>query len=101
MKPPTATTDFLQNVVAALRDLKRELQCEYERAYPTLREVVHLVLDEEEGNAWALSAFPHLIFADLVELHIAKLSLTPVPKRKGCEKQTVSNDFAGLEPAFA
>ena len=63
--------DYLQTVSFALTQLKRELQHDYEKAYPALREIIHLVLDEEESKARALSSFPHLIFPDLVEAHIA------------------------------
>jgi hypothetical protein len=43
-----------------------------------LREVIHLVLDEEESRAWNLTLFPHLLLPDLVEAHVAKLNLQPV-----------------------
>src|SRR3954447_3731929 len=69
---------FLQTVSVALRQLKQQLQHDYEQAYPDLREIVHLVLDEEESRAWELSLFPHLLLPDLVEAHIAKLNLRPV-----------------------
>jgi hypothetical protein len=75
---PSNTASFLLAVSAALTQLKRELQREYEQAYPALREIIHLVLDEEETKAWDLSSFPHLIFPDLVEAHIAKLNLRPL-----------------------
>jgi hypothetical protein len=39
---------FLQSVSAAVGQLKQQLQHDYEQAYPELREIVHLVLDEEE-----------------------------------------------------
>ena len=68
---------FLQTVGIALRNLKRQLQRDYERAYPDLREIILLILDEEELRAWNLTLFPHLIFADLVEAHIANLNLQP------------------------
>ena len=68
---------FLQTVSAALAQLKQQLQHDYEQAYPDLRDIVHLVLDQEERKAWELSSFPHLIFPDLVEAHIAKLNLQP------------------------
>jgi hypothetical protein len=42
-----------------------------------LREIIHLVLDEEETKAWNLTLFPHLLFPDLVEAHIATLNLQP------------------------
>src|SRR5215471_11491278 len=51
-------TVFLQTVVVALGNLKRQLQHDYEQAYPDLREIIHLVLDEEESRAWDLTFFP-------------------------------------------
>ena len=50
---------FLQTVSVALAQLKQRLQQDYEQAYPDLREIIHLVLDDEEANAWELSLFPH------------------------------------------
>jgi len=72
------TTVFLQTVGLALAQLKQQLQQDYEQAYPELREVIHLVLDEEESRAWNLTSFPHLVLPDLVEAHIAQLNLRPV-----------------------
>ena len=72
---------FLQTVSVALRQLKQRLQQDYEQAYPDLREIIHLVLDEEETEAWELSLFPHLLLPDLVEAHIEKLNLLPVDTR--------------------
>jgi hypothetical protein len=81
MKPSTAAeptkTVFLQTVSVAVAQLKQQLQRDYEQAYPDLREIIHLVLDEEETNARKLSLFPHLLLPDLVEAHIAKLNLRP------------------------
>jgi hypothetical protein len=80
MKPdkPTHPTARFPNLVSmALTRLRQRLQQDYERAYPDLREIVHLVLDEEESKAWAMSSFPHLLLPDLVEAHIAKLNLQP------------------------
>ena len=74
---PTDPAVFLQTVSVAIAQLKQRLQQDYEQAYPDLREIVHLVLDEEEGKAWELSLFPHLLLPDLVEAHVAKLSLQP------------------------
>jgi hypothetical protein len=68
---------FLQTVSVALAQLKQRLQIDYEQAYPDLREIIHLVLDEEEAKAWELSLFPHLLLPDLVEAHIEKLDLQP------------------------
>ncbi|SRR6266571_3291779 len=66
---------FLQTVSGAVAQLKQRLQQDYEQVYPDLREVIRLVLDEEETNAWSLSLFPHLLLPDLVEAHVAKLGL--------------------------
>ena len=68
---------FLQTVSVALRQLKQRLQQDYEQAYPDPREIIHLVPDEEETEAWELSLFPHLLLPDLVEAHIEKLNLRP------------------------
>ena len=74
----TNRTAIFPNLVSvALVRLKQRLQQDYERAYPDLREIIHLVLDEEESKAWELSSFPHLLLPDLVEAHIAKLNLRP------------------------
>jgi hypothetical protein len=72
---------FLQTVSVALGQLKQRLQQDYEQAYPNLREIIHLVLDEQETEAWELSAFPHLLLPDLVKAHIEKLNLGPVDTR--------------------
>lgn len=58
----------------ALYELKQQLQRNYERAYPGLREIIQLVLDEEEAKAWELSLFPHLLLPDLAEARIAQLN---------------------------
>ena len=74
-QPEPATLVFLQTVSAAVTQLKQKLQQDYARVYPDLRDMIHLVLDEEEANAWELSLFPHLLLPDLVEAHIANLGL--------------------------
>ena len=76
---PTEATAavFPQIVSAAVNRLKQQLQQEYEQAYPSLREIIHLVLDEEETKARELSGFPHLLLPDLVEAHVANLNLPP------------------------
>lgn len=98
-----SAADFLPQVSIALTQLKRELQHDYERAYPSLREIIHLVLDEEEDNAWSLSAaFPHLVFPDLVEAHLARLNLRPADTRHQAIKgprEIVA--FPIYQPAFA
>jgi hypothetical protein len=76
-QPEAATLVFLQTVSAAVTQLKQKLQKDYEQAYPGLREVIRLVLDEEEAKAWELSLFPHLFLPDLVEAHVATLGLQP------------------------
>src|SRR5439155_2354861 len=76
-----ALTVFLQTVSAAITQLKQRLQQDYEQVYPDLGEIMHLILDEEEANAWELSSFPHLFLPDLVEAHVAKLGLQPTPKK--------------------
>jgi hypothetical protein len=73
---------FLQMVGIALGNLKQQLQRDYERAYPELREIIHLILDEEESRAWGLTSFPHLLLPDLVEAHVAKLNLGPVERKQ-------------------
>ena len=73
-----AVTGFLQNLPGAVSKLKNRLQRDYEQAYPGLRDLIRIVLDEEEAKAWDLSSFPHLFLPDLVEAHIAQLGLQPV-----------------------
>src|SRR4030081_1097781 len=99
---PEPNTAFLQTVSAALTQLKQKLQRDYEVAYPSLREIIHLVLDEEETKAWELSLFPHLLLPDLVEAHIAKLNLQPADTRH--DDMLVPHEFNEIEtyqPAFA
>jgi hypothetical protein len=69
---------FLQTVSVAVAQLKQRLQQDYEQAYPDLREIIHLVLDDEEANAWELSLFPHLLLPDLVEARLTNLNLHPI-----------------------
>src|SRR5216110_2509338 len=81
-QPEPTTTVFLQTVSVAIAQLKQELQRDYEQAYPDLREIIHLILDEEEAKAWELSLFPHLLLPDLVEEHVAKLGLQPAETKR-------------------
>ena len=74
-QPEIASLVFLQTVSVAVTQLKQKLQQDYERVYPSLGEIIHLILDEEEAKAWELSLFPHLLLPDLVEAHIANLGL--------------------------
>src|SRR5689334_2369079 len=77
--PNSQLTGFLQTVSVAVRQLKQQLQHDYDKAYPQLRDIIHLVVDEEASRAWSLSLFPHLLLPDLVEAHIEKLNLEPAP----------------------
>src|SRR5437762_14360040 len=86
---------FLQTISVALAQLKQRLQQDYEQAYPDLREIIRLVLDEEEANAWELSLFPHLLLPDLVEAHISNLNLHPVETKH--DDVFAPDGFNGIE----
>ena len=88
----STTAVFPQIVSNAVARLKQQLKQDYERAYPDLREIMHLVLDQEETNAWELSPFPHLLLPDLVEAHVAKLNLQPAETSH--ENILAPDDFA-------
>ncbi|HEY4282603.1 MAG TPA: hypothetical protein VGM62_06015 [Chthoniobacterales bacterium] len=93
---------FLQAVSDAVSHLKIRLQHDYEQAYPPLREIIHLVLDEEESRAWELSLFPHLLLPDLVEAHIANLNLQPVEtKHEDLARSRGFDQFPIFQPAYA
>jgi hypothetical protein len=97
---------FRQMVSMAMTRLKQRLQHDYEQAYPELREIIHLVLDEEERNAWEFSLFPHLLLPDLVEARVAKLNLhlLQIPTRisgpmsKSFGSRTVGLDQGEIAP---
>src|SRR5256885_95631 len=96
------TAVFPQTVSVAIAQLKQQLQRDYEQAYPDLREIIHLVLDEEETKARELSSFPHLLLPDLVEAHIANLNLQPVETKH--DDLFAPHHFNAIEidqPAFA
>ena len=76
-QPKNTAAVFLQTIAVAVAQLKQQLQRDYEQVYPNLREVIRLVLDEEEAKAWELTLFPHLLLPDMVDAHIAKLNLHP------------------------
>ena len=100
--PETATLVFLQTVSAAVTQLKQKLQQDYERVYPDLGEIIHLIVDEEEAKAWELSLFPHLFLPDLVEAHVAKLGLQPAPTKQ--DEVRVPHHFLDIpsyQPALA
>ena len=90
-QPKIASLVFLQTVSAAVTHLKQKLQQDYERVYPGLGEIIHLILDEEEAKAWELSLFPHLFLPDLVEAHVAKLGLQPARTKQ--EEDRVPHHF--------
>ena len=73
---------FIQRITAAVSELKDHLQRDYERTYPSLGEIIRIVLEEEEAKAWELSFFPHLFLPDMVEAHIINLNLQPVETRR-------------------
>lgn len=91
---------FPQILPIALAHLKNRLQRDYEQSYPELREIIHLVLDQEEAKAWELSSFPHLLLPDLVEAHIATLNLPPIETKH--DDVFVPHHFSEpYQPAFA
>jgi hypothetical protein len=99
---PDPTTVFLQTVGVAVAQLKQQLQQDYEQAYPALREIIHLVLDEEESRAWDLTSFPHLLLPDLVEAHVAQLNLQPVETKHADAFATHEHDqFQNNQPVLA
>src|SRR5438128_10477280 len=101
-QPEPTTTVFLQTVSFAIAQLKQQLQRDYEPAYPDLREIVHLVLDEEETKASELSLFPHLLLPDLVEAHIEKLNLQPFEtKHEDVLAPPQFNNIAAYQAALA
>jgi hypothetical protein len=93
-----AAVVFLRTVSVAVAKLKQRLQQDYERAYPDLGQIIHLVLDEEEARAWELTLFPHLLLPDMVEAHLASLNLHRVRTRHHVldryEIQTYESAFA-------
>jgi hypothetical protein len=95
---PEAVSVFPQTLTGALSDLKSRLQHDYEQAYPGLAEIIHLILDEEEANAWELS-FPHLFLPDLVEAHIAKLGLQPADTRH--DNVLTAHEIENYQPVLA
>ena len=99
--PKSKPTVFLQTVSVAVRQLKQQLQHDYERAYPQLRDIIHLVVDEETSRAWSLSLFPHLLLPDLVEAHIEKLNLEPAHTAHGSVAVPRRfNAASNYQPAF-
>jgi len=101
-QPDPTRTVFLQTVGIAVAQLKQQLQRDYEESYPELREIIHLVLDEEESRAWKLTVFPHLLLPDLVEAHISNLNLRPVEtKHEDLFAPHFRRAFDAYQPALA
>ena len=100
--PDPTKTVFLQTVGIAVAQLKQQLQHDYEQAYPELREVIHLVLDEEESRAWGLTLFPHLLLPDLVEAHVEQLNLRPAEtKHEDLFAPHPHRELEVFQPAYA
>jgi hypothetical protein len=96
-----ASAGFLQTLTGALSQLKKRLKHDYEQVYPGLGDIIQLVLDEEEANAWELS-FPHLFLPDLVEAHIARLGLQPVgPSHDDLLTSPDSIEMENYQPVLA
>ena len=101
-QPDPTRTVFLQTVGIAVAQLKQQLQRDYEESYPELREIIHLVLDEEESRAWDLTVFPHLLLPDLVEGHVEKLNLRPVEtKHEDVFVPHSHREIGAYQPALA
>jgi hypothetical protein len=101
-QPKIASLVFLQTVSAAVMQLKQKLQQDYGRVYPSLGEIIDLILDEEEAKAWELSLFPHLFLPDLVEAHVARLGLQLAATKQ--EEDRVPHhllDMPSYQPALA
>ena len=99
--PNSELTGFLQTVSVALGQLKQRLQRDYEQAYsdyPDLHQLIRIVLDVEEARARELTTFPHLLFPDMVEAHLASLNIRPVGTRHHAREQ---HEVQTYESAFA
>jgi len=99
--PNSELTGFLQTVSVALGQLKQRLQRDYEQAYsdyPDLHHLIRIVLDVEEARARELTSFPHLLFSDMVEAHLASLNMRPVGTRHRAREQ---REIQTYDSAFA
>ena len=100
-EPNQSAAGFLQTVSVALGQLKQRLQRDYERVYsdyPDLHHLIRIVLDVEEARARELTSFPHLLFPDMVEAHLASLNIRPVGTRHHAREQ---HEVQTYESAFA
>jgi hypothetical protein len=95
-QPKNTAAVFLQTIAVAVAQLKQRLQQDYEQAYPNLRQLVHIVLEEEEARAWDLTSFPHLVLPDLVEAHLGSLNLRPVKTTH--QHIFAAEDFNSIQP---
>jgi len=101
-QPKNPAAVFLQTVAVAVAQLKKRLQQDYEQAYPNLREVIRLVLEEEEAKAWELTLFPHLLLPDLVHAHITNPDLQPAKSHhRDCFAPSRFNPISFYKPAAA
>jgi len=100
-QPYQSAPVFLQSVSVAIAQLKERLQHDYEQAYPDLRPIIHLVLDEEEARAWELTLFPHLLLPDLIEAHLASLNLHPAKRKHSDLLASRHSEIDTAQPAFA
>jgi len=99
-QPYQSAPAFLQTVSVALGQLKKRLQQEYERGYPDLRDLIRLVLDQEEARAWDLTLFPHLLLPDTVEAHLASLNLHRVQTKHADLFASRDSEIETDQPAF-
>ena len=100
-EPNQSAAVFLQTVSVALVQLKQRLQRDYEEAYsdyPDLHHLIRIVLDVEETRARELTSFPHLLFPDMVEAHLASLNMRPVGAGHHAREQHAVQTY---ESAFA
>ena len=91
---------FLQTVSVAIAQLKQRLQQDYEQAYPDLREIVHLVLDEEEAKAWELS-FSRICFSPIWSRRTSKPNLQAIEAKHDNVFAPHGFNESRSQPAFA
>jgi hypothetical protein len=95
-QPNQSAAVFLQTVSVAVAQLKQRLQQDYEQAYPDLRQLIQIVLEQEEARAWDLTLFPHLVLPDLVETHLASLNMRLMKANQS--DVFAANDFNADQP---
>ena len=93
------SADFHKSLRNSAFKPKRRLQNRYEKVYPNLREIIGYVVAEEEANAKRLSPeFPHLVLADLVEMHMERLGLSILSG--AAENELGDNFFTATESSW-